>query len=198
MPRAIQCFQRQTYPNKELLILADGENVSDLAQGASGSDLIRYVHVTEGATIGEKRNLGSQMADGEIIISWDDDDWNSPDRVASQVDLLKYSQKSVASYHSMLFTDGLQWWKFKGMSNSNLGTSLCYLKSWWERHPFPHSHIGEDAGFIDDAIKAGQHVSTDAGELVVASIHPNNTSAKTLAGSAWQQLIRFQGVQGYQ
>lgn len=198
LPRAIQCFQRQGYPNRELLILADGEDVKELAEAeASGAGNIRYVHLSSAATIGEKRNLGTQLAEGELIVSWDDDDWSAPGRIADQVARLRRESVSVTGYHAMFFTDGRTWWKYTGHKSANLGTSLCYRKEWWHGHPFPPKHIGEDSGFIGAAIRARQYVAADAGELMVASIHRGNTSPRTLAGKAWARLPMDFILKGY-
>lgn len=185
LQRAIRCYRNQTWPKKELLILADGEDVSDLA----GNDA-RYVHINEGPEIGTKRNFGSELARGEIIISWDDDDWNAAGRIADQVRRLQEKGVSVTSYHSMLFTDGAAWWQFTGSSLANLGTSLCYRKDWWQRHQFPPKQIHEDGDFIEAAAREKQLAAADAGQLVVASVHSGNTSKKMLTGSAWQRIER--------
>jgi O-antigen biosynthesis protein len=194
LPIAIRCFQSQTYQNKELLILADGEDVSDLVTGNN----IRYVHIAEGSTIGDKRNLGSSLAKDDFVCSWDDDDWNASVRLEDQMARLLQSNKSVTSYHSMLFSDGREWWKFHGHSTSNLGTSLCYRKSWWQDHRFPSKQIGEDSDFIFAAASAAEHISTDAGLLMVASIHKENTSPRQLQGASWEKIEKPEGLECYQ
>lgn len=190
LPRAIQCFRNQTWINKELIILADGEDVSDLA-----SDDIRYVHISEGSTIGEKRNIGSELAFGDVVISWDDDDWSAPGRIVDQVGRLRESNKQVTSYHSMLFTDGIKWWKFCGDSTANLGTSICYQNDFWAKHKFSAKQIGEDGDFIKAAAREKQLISTDAGLLMVASIHRANTSTRSLLGNQWKKIEKPEGLQ---
>ena len=96
--------------------------------------------------------------------------------------------KAVTGYHSMLFTDGQQWWKYKGAANYALGTSLCYRKSWWNIHRFSAKQIGEDGDFAREADMAGQLISVDAGELMIASIHKGNTSPRGLFGDQWQRI----------
>ena len=158
-----------------MLILDDGEDVSDLARDSAD---IRYVHIEEGRTIGEKRNFGSSLSSAESICTFDDDDWSAPDRLSRQVRLLHESGKSVSGFHSMFFTDGLSWWKYKNAPNYALGTSLCYRRHWWAAHPFKPKHIAEDLEFAREAHIAGQLISVDAGELMVATIHRGNTSPR--------------------
>jgi hypothetical protein len=156
---------------------------------------IRYVHIEPGRTIGEKRNFGSGLAYGQIIVSWDDDDWSAPNRIRDQISRMEHSGKSVSSYHSMLFSDGDRWWKYTGSPTANLGTSLCYRKDWWAKHPFSTKQIGEDSDFILEAVRHKQHISADAGELMIASIHRTNTSPRSLSGNSWKKIERPEGLQ---
>jgi glycosyltransferase involved in cell wall biosynthesis len=62
--QSIWYFLRQDYPNKELLILDDGEdNVADLIPD---DERIRYVRVDR-QVLGAKRNLGCELSRGEFI-----------------------------------------------------------------------------------------------------------------------------------
>jgi glycosyltransferase involved in cell wall biosynthesis len=184
IPKAIQCFQAQTYPRAELLILADGEDVRDLIPD---DDRIRLIHLAENRSIGEKRNYGCSVSWGEIIVHWDDDDWSAPGRIARQVEMLNRSGKLVAGFHSMRFTDGKDWWQYKGRPTYSLGTALCYRREWWQQTPFSYAHVGEDNTMVAAAERAGQIVSEDAGELMYATIHPGNTSPRMIADN-WKKL----------
>lgn len=182
LPKAIQCFQQQTYPRLELLILADGEDVRDLVPE---DDRIHLVHLAEQRNIGEKRNFGCGQALGEVICHWDDDDWSAPGRLADQIERL--GEFAVSGYHSMRFTDGTKWWKYEGTPNYALGTSLCYRREWWEKHPFEAKNIGEDNIFVSVASAAKQLVSVDAGELMYATNHHGNTSPRCM-GDNWKPI----------
>lgn len=79
---AVKCFQNQTYPKKELLIINHGE-----IQLLNGQPNVRELRVrkAEHETIGDLRNIGLEEARGEFIICWDDDDWYSPNRIEIQL-----------------------------------------------------------------------------------------------------------------
>jgi hypothetical protein len=80
---AVECFRRQTYPRKELLIINHGrESLHD------GDDRITELRTTRRGmeTVGDLRNLGLQHARGEFIACWDDDDWYHPERIARQME----------------------------------------------------------------------------------------------------------------
>jgi glycosyltransferase involved in cell wall biosynthesis len=83
LPLALRWFLDQDYPNKELIIVDDGEDqVGDLAANLPG---VRYFSLQSRASIGAKRNLACEQSRGEIIVHWDDDDWYAPDRLRYQV-----------------------------------------------------------------------------------------------------------------
>ena len=95
LPRAIRCYQQQTYPCCELLIIADGEDVRDLLPA---DPTIRYLYVTGKTEIGAKRNFGVERAAGEIVAHWDDDDYSAPGRLADQIARMLESQRPVTGY----------------------------------------------------------------------------------------------------
>lgn len=164
-------------------MVADGEEASHLVPAD-----VRLAHLSGHPEIGDKRNLAASMAHGEIIIHWDDDDFSAPGRIADQVARLQQSGKAVTGYHSMRFTDGRRWWHYSGTRDYALGTSLCYRRDWWAAHPFDHVNVGEDGRFAKVAANAGQLISVDAGEMMYATIHPENTSPRQLSGSRWTRI----------
>lgn len=178
LPRAIECFLAQTHAEKEMLIVADGLMVNDLVPiGAP----IAVVYAPEMMTIGAKRNLGCDMARGEIVAHWDDDDHSAPGRLADQVARLADTGKAVTAYHSMKFTDGRDWWLYEGIENFvGVGTSLCYRRDWQLAHPFPPRQLSEDGAFVQAAVSAREFVTATAGDLMHATIHAGNTSRRDL------------------
>lgn len=180
-----ESFLKQTYASRELLIIADGDDIRDLCEGLPS---VRLIHVAEKRQIGAKRNFGCKRAAGEVICHFDDDDYSAPERIAAQVAALEaHPDKSVTGFHSMKFTDGAQWWKYSGGLHYALGTSLCYRRAWQQAHPFPATQVGEDNTFVGTAWALNDLHTDDAGELMHATIHAGNTSPRTL-GSAWQRL----------
>ena len=148
---------------------------------------IRLIHLEGTISIGDKRNFGCERAAGHVIAHWDDDDHSAPGRLADQLERLVEKGKCVTGYHSMRFTDGERWWKYGGTSDYALGTSLVYRRDWWKAHPFLSKQIGEDNDFVARAWAAGELATVDARELMYATVHPGNTSAKNL-NSAWRAI----------
>jgi glycosyltransferase involved in cell wall biosynthesis len=178
-----------------MLLVADGDDVSDLLPADDPS--ISLIHIEPGYTIGEKRNFGCDRADGEIIAHWDDDDWSAPDRLEDQVRRLQESRLEATGYQHVLFTNGTQWWKYHGIANYAVGTSLCYRKEFWRQNRFPARQVGEDGHFVARANAERQLIAVDAGELMVATVHAGNTSPRSIHGEQWELLRDFPGVAGF-
>lgn len=150
---------------------------------------IRYVHLAGHLPIGEKRNICCQHARGELIAHWDDDDYSAPGRLADQVRRLLESGLAVTGYSAMRFTDGTAWWQYTGPRYPYaIGTSLLYRRSWWEANQFRPDQVGEDTDFSHRAMRARQLVTVPAGDLMWATIHPQNTSKRPLRGDSWTKL----------
>ena len=61
------------------------------------------------------------------------------------------------------------------------GTSQCYLKSWWDQHPFPDVSRGEDSVFSRTARLADELAAAAPGKMMVIRTHSGNTEAINLA-----------------
>jgi glycosyltransferase involved in cell wall biosynthesis len=179
MRSAIECFLAQDYLRKELIVVDDGQDqVGDLCRDVSNC---RYIYLDgPKQKIGVKRNLGAEAAAGEIICHHDDDDWSAPTRITDQVERLLASGKAVSGYHSMLFWDGEQAFRYKGIQDYSVGSALCYRKEFWQQHAFvaENHRRWEDNVFVQQARNDNQIIAVDAGQLMVARIHAGNTAPK--------------------
>ncbi len=183
--QAIDCFMSQTYRDKELLILDDMEEPS--FPGGLRVDGVSLIGETGRKTIATKRNDLAEYARGEIIWTLDDDDWSAPERMAEQVQRLQESDKAITGYNSILFHDGERGYRYKGPPTYALGTSLCYRRDWALANPFQDSprrvdavsgqFIASDNGVVAEANAQRQLVTVDGGSMIVARMHPGNTSS---------------------
>ena len=92
--RAIQCFRRQTYPNRELVVIDDDPS-DELKHwiDALQDPQIRHVRLSGNKTLGELRQISMREARGEYVAVWDDDDIYHPERL--QMQMLSISTLSV-------------------------------------------------------------------------------------------------------
>ena len=189
LPQAIQCFLNQTYQDRELLIVSDGEHIRDLIPEVPG--LIRHIVVPDQTLIGTKRNIGCDLSSGDLIAHWDDDDFSGPQRLDKQVPRLAAGSISVTGYHSLPFTDGTNWWQYSGTPDFAIGASLLFRRSWWERNPFEARQVGEDNAFVRRARDNRQILGVDDEGTMAITIHPGNTCARshlTPRASNWKQI----------
>ena len=81
MPWLLWCFDRQTWANRELVIIDSSAQPFTVPS----RDDIRVIPAPCGTSVGRKRNLALAQARGEIITWFDDDDWQHPDKLARLV-----------------------------------------------------------------------------------------------------------------
>lgn len=193
LPRAIRCFQAQTYANRELLILDDGDERT--RDHIPKDSRIRYVRCGPTPSLGCKRNLAIERARGEFIAHWDDDDWSDSERLRSQIEL----GAAVSGYRRMLFwneRDGVAQ-VYSGSENYVLGTSLCYRRDWWQTHRFNRKDVGEDNDFVKAARRAGALQVTDGLGLMVATTHRNGTSPRCIDKRRWVEVAKEEIPEDY-
>jgi glycosyltransferase involved in cell wall biosynthesis len=90
--RAVQCFLRQTYSQKELIVLYESDDIATryfVAQLNEPSILAIEVSATPRLTLGSLRNLAVRVSRGNYVAQWDDDDWHGPARIEEQMSALE-------------------------------------------------------------------------------------------------------------
>lgn len=189
VPKAIEYFLRQDYPEKELVILDDGED--SIADLIPADPRIRYFRETQRRTTGAKRNWLCNHVNGEIIAHWDDDDWHAPNRLSCQITKLIETGSEVCGLSQMLFyepTSGITWlYRYLDRSRPWLaGGSLLYTYGFWQRTPFPDIQIGEDTRFLWSRELKHLAIPSDY-RFYVAMIHSANTSPKHCRGTYWSK-----------
>ena len=182
---SISCFLAQDYPNKELLIVDDGVTPTIVPENS----LIKYLRVPK-MDLGSKRNFACENATGSIIAHWDDDDWYAPHRLSVQIAYLR--GPSIAANprpedrvtHSVITTRKLFYYDMLTGAAHHLnicgdacgcGTSMVYLKSYWQSNKFILAFRSEDVSFGLRALSQGVLLTIDVDGLVVVQRHDRNT-----------------------
>lgn len=178
IPGAIDCFLKQTYENRELVILDDGEEpIEDLIPK---NGRIRYIFENRRRITGDKRNRIVELAKGEIICHWDDDDWSASTRIQDQIDRLATSKKPVTGYSTLLFWDikEKQAKRYKASIPGYVcGTTLCYKKEFWILRHFRSKQQASDNDFVYPILK--EIAASNDIRQMVARIHTcHHTSSK--------------------
>ena len=110
LSEAVSDFLRQTFSDRELVLLHDGDDaihaaVSAIAAAHAGAP-IRIERVAPGPKLGELRNIAVARARGEWICQWDDDDRYHPDRLRLQWEHAQ-SERAAVNY----LVDQLHWFQ---------------------------------------------------------------------------------------
>ncbi|ADW69479.1 glycosyltransferase [Granulicella tundricola] len=186
VPRAIAHFLAQDYAPRELIVIDDGtDSIRDLIPN---DERIRYVRLSAKSTIGAKRNHACRLAAGPYILHWDDDDWYPSDRIRRQVAALQLPDVEACGSSELYYfepkTEMAYRYHYRGGDSPVWFGGLAYLRSAWERHPFDDLQMGEDVRFLGHIAPAHRHDLHDPA-LIVATLHPGNTSPKHLNNPCW-------------
>jgi len=171
---AITCFQRQTYPNRELVVVVDDPACELIAHISSLNDnKIRLVRLSaDRKMLGELRNISVAEARGEYVCQWDDDDLYDPERIQTQLGALLASGAAAC-----LLRRWTIWWpeaRKLAISGGRLWEgSIIALKSILPG--YPAWRRGEDTAMVDELVQRCRVLSLDAPELYTYIHHGNNT-----------------------
>lgn len=175
---SVECFLRQTYEPRELLVVDDGDPVGDILPA---DPRIRYIRLGKRMTTGAKRNHCCKLAAGSILCHFDDDDWSDDGRVELQVHTILESGRAVTGFGILYFWDTVaQRAKVYRPQTPEYvcGTSLCFQKSYWQMHPFPPKQMASDNDFVYPAARNHQVAQSLETQHMVARLHGHHTSPK--------------------
>lgn len=183
VPLALRCWQEQTYPRRELIVVDDGpEPCCDLVESLRDSR-IRYTHLGGRSSIGQKLNYGIRMARGEITALWADDDYHAPWRLTYQIKELLGSKAGLCGCDSIHYWDterGEMWrYDFSPLTRSDdyvVGGTMLFWWQFWVERPFDvQPGSGEDWRFI---MGRGPLLGTLDNTFYLGTIHGGNYSPK--------------------
>ena len=158
---ASKWINKQDYPKDlmEWVILTDTEDESEFLkqslENVNDSALqIRIDHCTEKMPIGQKRNVINRIAEGDILINIDDDDYYFPNRVSEAVKALETSDGSIelagTRHLPILFLDDMNIWISSPGGNRPCAGSFAFKKSLLNKTWYPNkAKNGEEIGFTD-------------------------------------------------
>lgn len=171
---AIECFRRQTYQRRELVIIDDNP-ASELTDHLIVMDdpLIRHILLpTNLDSLGNLRNRALAESRGDLVCQWDDDDLYDARRISWQVEALQISGAQACFLRRWTL-----WWPAEcriAVSGERIweGSMLAQRSA---VPAYPDKRRGEDS-FVSEHIIANKRVVLmDAPELYCYTIHGANT-----------------------
>lgn len=181
LPRLLAYVQRQTWPadRRELVIVDDGRDaVGDLVEGLPG---VVYEHVGDRIALGTKRNRTVELAQGEILVHMDDDDWYPPDRVEKAVAHLQATGADLVGTSRLAFWDvgtrAVHVMPFIGPKHAHAGT-MAYRRSYWEGRKWEPDPHGEERQFTNCWDAKLEQLPGEPWETVLCISHGGNTLPK--------------------
>lgn len=158
---AVEGYLRQTYPSdrRELVVLSDAPE-QELVCDAPG---VRVVNVPKRyASLGEKRNAMVEMARGDLLACWDDDDLALSWRLSQSVEMLGSAGYWKPNQVVFLPHGGKP--VFKHSVGVRHHASIFTREAWKRAGGYPHVSGSEDAGF-DARLRATCRVAPE-GDLL--------------------------------
>lgn len=181
---AIECFTRQTYESRELVIVDDGPD-DELAHHVQrlSDDRIRMVRLqSRNQTLGELRNLAVEHARGEFVCQWDDDDLFDPDRLLWQVGLIESLELDACFLErwTMVWT---------AVPRVAVATRRLWEGSMVARRAglpaYPGIRRGEDTPVAESVATQGRVALLDRPDLYVYLVHGANTFPESHFADHW-------------
>ena len=171
---AIMDFKKQTWRNKELILVTDEKSEYKDVLKYFECDNIKLFLAPHGSTIGSLRNISMEKAQGEYVATWDDDDGHHEDRLAMQYSNILKSGKQACFLKRVLVHDTVT--NDKGISKNWRGmeASMLALKSIVPKYDNSKT-IAEDTPVKTFLVNQGYASLIDEPQLYIYRFHDNNT-----------------------
>ena len=193
-------LDQEDCPHRELVIIEDGP--PRLAARIPNDPRIRLVSSGQCRSIGAMRNHSVELARGDILILWDDDDWHGPRRIATQVAPLLAGNADLTALTDLTWLEIGPWraWRLEPPLARRLllhecycGTLAFYRRVWDGGARFDPESLPEDAPFLRAALSRGWRLDKlRGGELCVYVRHGANSwqigCGRTLLPRAWREV----------
>jgi glycosyltransferase involved in cell wall biosynthesis len=180
IPYLKKCFLHQEYPQEKMewIIIDDGsEPVGELFEDMSN---VKYVFLDEKINIGQKRNMCNELAKGDIMVCFDDDDYYPPTRVSSAVKALYNTEYELAggSEIYMYYSDIKEIYKLGpyGPNHCTNGT-MAYTRKYAETHKYDEfvTHA-EESSFLEGYKNPCYQIKAE--DIMLVMSHTMNTFDK--------------------
>lgn len=169
--RIIENVDRQTYPNKEVVICAPSEKITTRARKHCYQEGILLVEPEPDTNLGMDLNLGIANSHGMLIAKMDDDDIYFENYLMDLYYHLKEQDadlvgKAIGALFVKIVNDDMIYSKNLNVQRRAVvnhphqilhGSTYLFKRSLWIDHKFPEIKVGEDTGFEADVFESGEY-----------------------------------------
>ena len=159
---AVNCFENQTYPNRELVIINNAKTQYE----AAGLDLIlpmdkekkrpiaHVIDTEQPMTAGMCRNYGISAASANILVQWDAHCWHSPHRIAQQLEGLSKHEAHICMLScAMEYSYGSGYGTYWNNRKKLIPNSMMMLRP--KDDDYAHIDKGEQVTLLVKLIRSG-------------------------------------------
>lgn len=175
--RSVDCFLAQDHPNRELVIVDDGtEDYTPILAAIPADRVIHHrLPKNPATTLGELRNLSLDLARGELMAHWDDDDWFAPTRLSRSVATLG-DKAAVWGEATLMHLDDPAWLDRPYLSWFKGGAPSTIVHRRRDDIRYPSERKGEDSTFRDAWLRLGTAlIPKEEAHLLIRCFHGSNT-----------------------
>jgi glycosyltransferase involved in cell wall biosynthesis len=178
--RAVLCFVRQTWPNRELVIVDDGDEDYEpmLAPFRLRARIVYHrVPPAPARTLGALRNMSLGCTEAPFCAQWDDDEWYHPRRIARQMQCLtERSADAVVLKWTLMHLDRPGYRDHLARVDCSRGTPGTILHRSTDLR-YPERPRSEDSAFLVDWQRIGEVavMGRESSHLFVRCYHGANT-----------------------
>ena len=176
LKNAILMFLSQDYPNKELIVVCDEDDMSSIST-AREMNFEPLIYKGQGRSLGETRNFAVNNSSGYFICQWDDDDWYHPKRLSTQIESMIFSGQRASALTNWIIFEGASSTCYLSLHRIWEG-SLIYEKSILTSIKYPREKLGEDTIFANKIMQLFGILPVVAPYLYIYRVHKSNSWSK--------------------
>ena len=176
--RAIRCFQDQTYPNKELVIVYEDDDLptAEFLGHIDDSKIVQIeVPGSPKRPLGELRNLSVEKCNGEYFCQWDDDDWSHNSRLEFQMSVIGKSRMPACALIHWLVFDATENQAYLSHRRPWEGSLLCKKSLLGKDIQYKVCAKGEDTSVIQELFSMHLIFPVIMPKLYIYVYHGQNT-----------------------
>lgn len=178
--RAIGCYNRQTYPNRELVVVDDGRQDLSPVLEKVPDDELTYIQLASDKdyVLGRLRNVALEAATGQLRAQWDDDDWYHPRRIETQAQYLEVGYDACCLHGTLMHVDAPEYADHPYIGYLENGVPGTIMHRSAPGIQYPEVRREEDSAYLNKWMERRYALITSETHLFIRCFHGDNTWCK--------------------